>query len=130
MPSLLADNPAFRGGVFVWQPDSQTTPPAVTRRHRFVITTGLVNTLNDANAENDLSRRDGLLQELRALAAAHPADAAVREGLSKGLAVRLLAAREDGEPAPVQEALVTELTPLLPHINEGLRGAVRKEHGL
>ncbi len=30
---------------------------------------GLVNTLNDAKAEDDLARRDALLDELRALAA-------------------------------------------------------------
>jgi hypothetical protein len=39
---------------------------------------GLFNTLNDAKAEDDLARRDALLDELRALARAFPDDAAAR----------------------------------------------------
>ncbi len=40
---------------------------------------GLFATLVDAKAEDDLARRDALLDELRALAAAYPDDPAVRE---------------------------------------------------
>ena len=50
---------------------------------------GLCNTLFDAKAKDDLARRDGLLEELRALAKAHPADPAVRESLARGLFIAL-----------------------------------------
>ncbi|MDA1100047.1 MAG: hypothetical protein O2967_13795, partial [Proteobacteria bacterium] len=47
---------------------------------------GLFNTLNHAEAEDDLERRDALLEELRSLAEAWPEDAAVRVRLATGLA--------------------------------------------
>jgi hypothetical protein len=43
---------------------------------------GLFNTLIYAKAEDDLARRDSLLDELRALARTYPDDAAVRDLLS------------------------------------------------
>jgi hypothetical protein len=43
---------------------------------------GLFNTLNHAQAEDDLSRRDALLAELRALAIAYPDDATLLESLT------------------------------------------------
>ena len=43
---------------------------------------GLFNALIDAKAEEDLPRRDALLEALRALARAHADDAAVREPLA------------------------------------------------
>lgn len=48
---------------------------------------GLLNTLNAAKSEDDLSRRDALLEELRGQASAHPGDGAVREQLARALAV-------------------------------------------
>jgi hypothetical protein len=51
----------------------------------FVLATGLFNTLIDAKAEDDLSRRDALLDELRALASTYPDDPPVREQLVNGL---------------------------------------------
>jgi integrase len=52
---------------------------------RKTLARGLFNTLNDAKAKNDLARRDTLLEELRPLAGTYPDDAAVREGLARGL---------------------------------------------
>jgi hypothetical protein len=46
---------------------------------------GLYYTRNDAKEEQDLARRDALLDELRALAKASPEDAAVRAQLAKSL---------------------------------------------
>ncbi len=48
---------------------------------------GLFNTLDHATQEDDRGRRDALLDELRALARAHPDDAAVRDALARGLAL-------------------------------------------
>ena len=59
---------------------------------------GLFNTLNDAKDEQALARRDGLLAELRALAQAHPEDAAVREWLAKALAKTLHDAADEETP--------------------------------
>lgn len=47
---------------------------------------GLSNTLVDAKAEDDLARRDALLDELRALARAHTDDFAVRQPLASIIA--------------------------------------------
>jgi hypothetical protein len=46
-----------------------------------ILAAALFTTRNDAKAENDLARRDALLEELRALARAFPEDAAAREML-------------------------------------------------
>jgi hypothetical protein len=51
----------------------------------FILAGGLFNTLVDATAKDDLTRRDALLDELRTLTHAYPDDAAVREPLSRGL---------------------------------------------
>jgi hypothetical protein len=51
----------------------------------FVLSGGLFNTLVYAKAEDDLARRDSLLDELRALARTYPDDAAVREQLARAL---------------------------------------------
>ena len=69
------------------------------------------NTLVDAKAEQDLARRDGLLAELRALAGAHPEDAAVREQLAKGLAKTMLDTAEEEKPE-LEAALRAELLAL------------------
>jgi hypothetical protein len=45
----------------------------------FILAFGLLNTLIHAKDENELARRDTLLDELRALARSYPDDAAVRE---------------------------------------------------
>ena len=44
---------------------------------------GLLNTLNDAKAKDDLARCDTSLDELRALARTFPDDAAVRTQLAR-----------------------------------------------
>ena len=47
---------------------------------------GLFDKLVDAKAEDDLARRDALLDELRALTRARPDDAAVRQPLASIIA--------------------------------------------
>jgi hypothetical protein len=54
-------------------------------RQREHLARGLFNTLNHAKAEDDLARRDTLLNEVRTLAHAYPDDAAVRARLARGL---------------------------------------------
>ena len=56
------------------------------RRRARAAARGLFNTLVYAKAEDDLARRDALLDELRALARAHPDDAAVRQPLASIIA--------------------------------------------
>jgi hypothetical protein len=72
---------------------------------------GLFNTLVGAKAEEDLPRRDALLEELRALATAYPEDAAVREPLAKGLFNTLNDAKAE-EDLPRRDALLEELRAL------------------
>jgi hypothetical protein len=72
---------------------------------------GLSNALCHAKAENNLKRRDDLLQELRALAYAHPAEAAVREQLAKGLFNTLIDAKEENDTKR-QDDLLKELQSL------------------
>ncbi len=72
---------------------------------------GLINTLNDAKAENDLARRDALLEELRSLARVQPADGAVREQLANGLFNTLNDAKAENDLAR-RDALLEELRSL------------------
>ena len=72
---------------------------------------GLVNTRDDAKAEDDLTRRDGLLDELRGLARAFPDDAAVREELAGGLFNTLTDAKAEDDLAR-RDALLDELRAL------------------
>ncbi len=72
---------------------------------------GLFNTLNHAKAEDDLARRDALLDELRALAGAYPDDAAVRELLAMGLFATLNDAKAEDDLAR-RDALLDELRAL------------------
>jgi hypothetical protein len=72
---------------------------------------GLANTLAYAKAEEDLPRRDALLDELRALSAAYPAEAAVREPLANGLFNTLIHAKA-AEDLPRRDALLDELRAL------------------
>lgn len=58
-----------------------------------LVAMGLFNTLIAAKEEEDLAWRDALLDELRALATAHPDDPAVREHLSGGLVNTLMSAK-------------------------------------
>jgi hypothetical protein len=51
-----------------------------------VLAAALLNSLNDAKAEDDFARRDALLDELRALVQALPDDAAVRQPLASIIA--------------------------------------------
>ena len=77
----------------------------------FVLATGLLNTLNHAKAEGDLRRRDALLDELRALAAAHADAASVREQLAKGLYDTLNHAKAEDDLRR-RDALLDELRAL------------------
>ena len=69
---------------------------------------GLFNTLNGAKAENDLSRRDALLDALRALAERYPDEAAVRKSLAKGLFNTFNHAKAEDDLAR-RDALLAEL---------------------
>jgi len=72
----------------------------------------LFNSLIHAKAEEELPRRDALLDELRALQRAHPEDPAVRERLAKGLFNTLVDAKAE-EDLPRRDALLDELRALL-----------------
>ena len=76
-----------------------------------LVAIGLFNTLNDAKAEDNRPRRDTLLDELRALALAHPTEAAVREGLAMGLFNTLNHAKAEDD-LPRRDALLDELRAL------------------
>jgi hypothetical protein len=75
------------------------------------LASALFTTLNHAKEENDLPRRDALLEELRALANAHPREPAVREMLSKGLFNALNHAKEEND-LPRRDALLEGLRAL------------------
>jgi transcriptional regulator with XRE-family HTH domain len=72
---------------------------------------GLVNTLNAVKKEGDLSRRDALLEELRALARGYPEDAGARKHLASGL-FNTLNAAETEEDLARRDALLEELRAL------------------
>lgn len=76
-----------------------------------LIAIGLFNTLHDANAENDLGRRDTLLEELRALARAHDDDLRVRDYLARGLVHTLLDAKAENDLSR-RDALLDEVRAL------------------
>ncbi len=59
----------------------------------------------------DTGRRDALLRDLRALAAAWPDDEAVREQLAMGLGKTCLDVAVEGDP-PLADALLAELAAL------------------
>jgi hypothetical protein len=95
----------------------------------FVLASCLFNTLIDAKAEDDLPRRDALLDELRALSAANPADAAVREQLAKGLFNTLIDAKAEDD-LPRRDALLDELRALAAaHPDDGWVDEVRRVPG-
>jgi hypothetical protein len=71
----------------------------------------LRSTPNNAEKEDDPSRR-GLLEELRALARAHPGDAAVRKWLTVGLSYARSLAEAEGE-LEQGDALLAELKALV-----------------
>ena len=91
---------------------------------RSLIAMGLVNTLNHAKAEENLPRRDALLEELRALAAHYPDDAAVREQLAMGVFNTLNHAKAE-EDLPRRDALLEELRALAAHYPDD--AAVREQ---
>ncbi len=76
-----------------------------------LLSMGLVNSLIHAHAIQDLTRRDALLATLRALAAAHPGDFAVRENLAIGLLIALNHAKVEQDIAR-RDALLAELRAL------------------
>jgi hypothetical protein len=96
-----------------------------------ILSAGLLNTLADAKAENDLACRDTLLDELRALARTYPDDAAVREGLARGLLKTLTDAKAEDDLAR-RDTLLDELRALArtypddAAVREGLAGGLLK----
>jgi hypothetical protein len=72
-----------------------------------VLSAGLFNTLIYAKAEDDLARRDALLDQLRGLARDYPDDAAVREQLARGLLNTLVDAKAEDDLAR-RDALLDE----------------------
>jgi hypothetical protein len=72
---------------------------------------GLRNTLNHAEAQEDLTRRDALLKDLRDLHGAYPDDQAVREHFAMGLANMLSHAKTE-ENLTRQDALLENLRTL------------------
>ena len=76
-----------------------------------LLANGLFNTLIDAKAEDNLPRRDALLDELRALHGKWPDDPAVREWLATGLYNTLYDAKAE-DNLPRRDALLDELRAL------------------
>jgi hypothetical protein len=76
------------------------------RRERRAV--DLFTELNDANAENDIARRDDTLDRLRSLARNHPNDEAVRQQLGMGLLNTMNDARTKGNLV-LRNALLDEL---------------------
>jgi hypothetical protein len=72
---------------------------------------GLFNTLNEARAEDDLTRRDVLLDELRAVARSFPDDIAVRNQLASSLLNTRNDAKAENDLAR-RDALLDELRAL------------------
>ena len=90
---------------------------------------GLFNTLYHAKAEDDLPRRDALLDELRALSAANPAEGAVRERVAKGLFNTLIDAKAEDDLTR-RDALLDELRALAAaHPDDGWVDEVRRRPG-
>ncbi len=76
-----------------------------------LVAMGLFNALFHAKRENDLPRRDALLDELRELGAAHPDSAGVQQSLAMALSNTLVDAREE-ENLPRWAGLLDELREL------------------
>ncbi|MGA7266075.1 MAG: hypothetical protein WBX30_35090, partial [Stellaceae bacterium] len=90
LPLALCEAALRLFGEHLPSPDSLIEGAREVRRLRksglgLVFAAALVFTQDDAKAEDDLARRDGLLAELRALARAFPDDAGVRDQLAMGL---------------------------------------------
>ncbi len=86
------------------------------------LATVLFNTLNHAKAEDDLPRRDALLNELRDLARRYREDVAVREQLAKGLFNTLNHAKAE-DALSRRDALLNELRALAMALSRRCRGA-------
>jgi hypothetical protein len=76
-----------------------------------ILAVALYDALHLATEEDDLARRDALLDELRALARAYPNDAAVRERLAMGLFNTLIYAKAEDDLTR-RDALLDELRAL------------------
>jgi hypothetical protein len=76
-----------------------------------LLAVGLSNALRDAKKEGKFARRDQLLEELRALALAHPKDGAVREHLAAGLCktLRILCRAKTKKNRARKDQLLKEL---------------------
>ncbi len=79
---------------------------------------GLSNTLAAAKVENNLARRDALLDELRALASAHPDESEMRMWYGLGLYNALLHAKDERD-SNRHNALVKEIRGLTPASRPG-----------
>src|SRR6267378_63694 len=66
------------------RPRSSRNGATASKRH-LMAATSITSPKYDAKAENDLARRDALLNELRALAQAYPDHDAMRQSLAGGL---------------------------------------------
>ena len=87
---------------------------ALVRTHPVVgtlVAMGLLNSLNGAKEENDLTRRDALLEELNNLAAAQADHGGVQELLARGLFNTLNDAKEENDLTR-RDALLDELRQL------------------
>jgi hypothetical protein len=105
--TLFGERPSFECVI-------EGTQQAIRSREAglgFILASGLLNTLNNAKDEDDLARRDTLLDELRALARSYPDDAAVRERLAGGLFNTLNHAKAEDDLAR-RDTLLDELRAL------------------
>jgi hypothetical protein len=96
--------------------DSGTVTQAIALAHRepacrALATMMLFNTLIDAKKENDLPRRDRILEELHTLQQTFPDDPAVRKQLAMGLFNTLVHAKEEDD-LPRRDRLLEELRTL------------------
>ena len=92
-------------------PEATIVRYAVALGLRYALVLGLVIAVKNAKAENDLARRDALMEELRQLHRAYPEDAAVREQLAKGLVNTQVDAKAENDLAR-RDALMEDLRQL------------------
>ena len=73
-----------------------------------LLSMGLLNALNEVKRLGQLERRDGLLEELRALGRVYPQNAVVRDSLARGLMNTMFEAKQEGT-LERRDALLQEL---------------------
>jgi len=94
-----------------------------------VLAGGLFSALFSAKSENNLPRRDALLNELRALSQTFSDDGFVRQGLARGLLNTLYHAKAEGDPDR-RDALLNELRAMACGYPDDARGRLRFARGL